>query len=1576
MNYTLSVYSVSAFKEFLLPAIDNADSAVVVSKSVFALEQELTLWLEVLDGQWYIKNKDISIAYRVSREKYMGQPLYDGDLLAITLCEGQILNIIVKVIKDAFLVYKKYDIKGMDTLSIGRNPECDIRYDIHNLISGKHGLIHKSGGQYIVEDTSMNGIFINSMRLAGAWQLAFGDCIDIFGLRMVFLGDVLAVNDALAGVEIKAGILPLYQGSSEAENGEAFGGEEDAGSEKNKKGEDRKSRYFRRSPRKIYKLEKDVVEIEELPCARERDRQLFTITAAPFLAVALTIIFGCSLAFGGAGLNSGSSALAYVGLGMTGGASAAGLIWFFVNIFCGRKKRKEEENQRLEIYGNYLSECAERIEAKYEKNLAALREMYPSSEECCRYTECSTSLWNRNDSHEDVLFERLGIGDIPSPVRVVIPEEKFTLQDDIFAEKRKLIKEKWQMIKQAPVGADLLKYRLIGMIGGERKQGAIEVMYAAAVQIAANNCYTDVKMAFIYDEKNYDDSQVWRFAKWLPHVWSEDKKIRYVAKDKTEAGEVFYALAEVFRLRKENPVKSVRRLPKPYYVLFIADPELLEGELISQYLLEPEEEYGVTTLLLAESYEKLPNACEYLIQKDSDFSGIYCMNGDDSQRQEVLFDAVAEVSLEELGRRLSTTKVSETEVGQRLPDTLDFFEMYGANRMEEFNILDRWRKNRTYESMKVLIGKKAGGKDCYLDVHEKYHGPHGLVAGTTGAGKSEFLQTFILSLAMNFSPEDVSFFLIDFKGGGMADLFKGLPHLAGQISNLSGSQVHRAMISIKSENMRRQRIYSEYGVNHINLYTKLYKNKEAAHPLPHLFIIIDEFAELKREEPEFIRELISVAQVGRSLGMHLILATQKPGGIVDDNIRSNSRFKVCLRVQDGQDSREILHKPDAAYITRTGRCFLQVGNDELYEPFQAGYSGAAYDEDRNPEGARIAKMFSNTGREELIGRYAGVKQKKAGQNQSGVKVRTQLKTVVEYLAQTAKEAGIHYRLPFWLPVLPAELYLDELEGFRQQSYADGRWQDKSPGKRPAGEISGYIGLCDDPANQKQMPLVIDLAARGHLAVCGTYGSGKSIFLQTFMYSLICRYTPEEVNIYAVDYGSRMLAAFSKAPHVGGVIFEYESDRLEKFVFLLLDMIKERKNLFSGGNYGEYVKARGTLPAIVLVIDNLGGFRSKTEGKYDDFLIRISKEGTGYGIFLVLSAAGFGSAEIPSGIGDHFKEVLSLQMGGKFQYAEVMRTIHMEVVPEENVKGRGIARVGETLLEFQTALPLRAENDFKRLEKIEKLAEEMGNAYEGIEAKVIPEIPKNFVWENFAHRRQVQKIQQDEDSLPIGLDTQKAEVYSIDLSQVYCYLISGKSGSGKTNMMKVLMASAALKKGRIVTIDFGRELKAVCQSLGGTYLSEDRELYRYLKEELIPVFRRRNEERRTAPKEGEKEEKIFLFVADWLEFVKHIYSPAEGVGEMKAVIENFLEKGRSHNIFWFGILKTDDRNRILGRRAYDLFVKYRQGIHFGGRVSEQRLLDFDHVPYMEQARAEKPGIGMLPCSEEETVRKVAVPFYKE
>ena len=1665
MGVILSIHSTKAFQEFLLPAVNNSEHSIILDNDIFSLDKDVEIKMEVIENSWrFLPSDDYRIEDTLSHEKYFDIGLRDGDLLTIILPNNEYISVMVDESESSFKVYEKYNIRGVREIYIGRNEINDIVYNTRNLLSGEHAIIHQQASQFIIEDRSANGVFVNFRRIVGSRQLEFGDCINIFGLSLVYLGGILAVNSQNAGYKVKEDKLIRYH---EPKNDETSS---EAPSDVYKK------TLYHRSPRQIHKLEDDVVEIEAPPQPKALSKKPLGLIIGPSMTMALPMMLGCLLSVYSRRMSGNSGGVfMYTGIITAVSSALIGTIWTLINLHLDKKRNREEELHRFEAYGEYLVKCSNQIKEKYEKNIHSLNDMYVSAETCCRYNSSTPFLWNRNSNHDDFLSHRLGTGSMPFQVQINIPKEKFTLINDSLAEKPMMIQQSYKDLHNVPLCVDLKEHRMVGIVGGSKKKGAVDIMHNLVAQIAASNCYTDVKLAFIYDE-GMDNSDEWEYMRWFPHVWSDDKKSRYIAKNRIEAGDVLYEITTILRTRAENKESSIGRknkLPLPQFIIFLSDPQLLEGELITKYITD-ENNQDITTVLLTDSYENLPNECEYIIQNNDDFRGMYGIDDDVEDRKQILFDNISNIQLETLARTLANIQVHEAQSGGDIPNSLSFLDMYGVRRLEELNVLKRWRKNRTYDSMKAVIGQKAGGSDWYLDIHEKYHGPHGLIAGTTGSGKSETLQTYILSLALNFSPDDVGFFIIDYKGGGMANLFNGLPHIIGQISNLSGNQVKRAMVSIKSENKRRQRIFNEHGVNNINLYTRLYKNNEAKIPVPHMFIIIDEFAELKREEPDFMRELISVAQVGRSLGVHLILATQKPSGTVDDNIWSNSKFRLCLRVQDRQDSNDMLHRPDAAYITQAGRCYMQVGNDELFELFQSGFSGAPYDDENGSMKSDIAHMLSTTGKAALIGNrlklkqtavlkknwilallsmlseidmpegysYAALLQDNRALGQYTQKIfdlfekkkvdfpyseynaqrirdlitalvgasdeadgkaptaemvlsyaekrklklpekkqKTQLDAIVEYLAKIADENGYVHNLQLWLPVLPSALYLQQLPAYKKEDYFDGKaW-------KPVGKewnIEVLIGLYDDPVNQAQETLTVNLSQNGHHAIIGMVASGKSTFLQTFIYALVNKYSPTDISIYAIDFSAKMLSASEKMPHVGGVMYENDDEKLAKFFNMLGTILEERKQLFKGGNYSQYVRVNGVvLPSIILVIDNYSNFKNKTNNIYEDMILQLSKDGVNYGIFLFITAGGFSSLEIPTRIGDNLRTVICLEMSDKYQYGDAMRTTHIETLPEVNTKGRGLAKVGEQLLEFQTALAFEAADDFTRMEKIESLAAVMSEKWTGKRAKPIPEIPENPVWSEYALLDDVVKMSQDDRHLPIGYNMKNAAIYGVDLSRAYCYLITGKSRSGKTNLLKVMFKSALMRGSEVAVIDFGGDFVSLAEKEGISIIDDDAKMYSFFSN-LLPDFKVRNVKKKENIQSGMSDEELyvsmrefkekFIFIANLTDFVTHVMHPKD-TADMKAFVENILDKGVLHNVFWVACYSAEDVSKVAGIKVYDYFVRYKTGIHFGGNVAGQRIFNFDYVPYAEQAKSQKPGVGMLPSNDDEDVRKVVVPLMK-
>lgn len=1650
MGFVIMGYGEDCLKEYYLPSINNSDYSILLKKDLYGLREHVELKLEVLDSCWYfVKSTQYEILEEDGKEE-LKHGLKDGMRLLLRLPDHYKLTLLVYEMENAFQTYQKYRIDDWNYISLGSGSENVIVYSLGGYISRNHMYLNRTQRGWQITDTSSNGTYIDSRRIHGSRQLNFGECITVFGLRIFFLGNVIAVGRIAGELKVQEN-LGIYTVPK---------------SERKDRSVREKQVYFKRSPRIVERIYTEQIDIESPPQRNISRKKPLLLTIGPCFTMAIPMLLGCGMSILSA-MNRGSGSGAFMFTGVVTAVSSAviGTIWAMTNLSYTKKEEREAEELRFNAYRDYLEEKTEFIRKRYEDNRGILYRTYLSGEECCRYQKYDVNLWNRNEEHKDFLTVRLGIGNLPFQAEIHTQPVKFTLLKDDLSDKPRTIRENFKTLYEVPFCIDLLEKQLIGLVGGKEKQGAYEIVKNLVAQIAVNNCYTEVKLGFIYKKTSEDDSRRWEFAKWLPHVWMGDKKTRLIAENKNEVGDIGYELSRTLRMREEGEEQQKGALPKPYYILIISDMELLEGELLEKYVMNPKPEYGLTSLLMVEKYGELPNSCQTVIQNTGNIQGMYELN--DGIVQRIAFDYMDTTHLESLSRMLSDVVVKENDHGGEVPNALDFFEMYHVDALDELNVEERWRKNRTYESLKALIGQKSGGADCYLDIHEKYHGPHGLVAGTTGSGKSETLQTYILSLAVNFSPDDVGFFIIDFKGGGMANLFGSLPHMIGQISNLSGNQVRRAMISIKSENMRRQRIFNEHSVNNINLYTRLYKNNEASVPIPHLFIIIDEFAELKKEEPEFMKELISVAQVGRSLGVHLILATQKPSGTVDDNIWSNSKFRLCLRVQDKQDSNDMLHKPDAAYITQAGRGYLQVGNDEIYELFQSGYSGAVYEKESGGTKSSIATMLTMTGKAALVGNTARKKKKDEakfnwlcflmtqileaarvtglqpgrlkyldtipeemldilydaieaseydyeraayqtarlkdflsvwretpgtdverevkeavrmadilGVKLPELKEKTQLDAVIEYLGAEAKR--LHYRnsIKLWMPVLPENLYLETLPERKSDPASEDKWN-----------LSAVVGLYDDPENQAQRSLSVSFSENGHYALCGVVATGKSTFLQTLLYSLIRKYTPEEVNIYALDYSSHMLAPFEQAPHVGGVVYDTEEERVKRLFFMLDRMMDRRKELLKGGNYAQYVQVNGTvIPAVVVVIDNFAGFKEKTENKYEDILIRLSREGVGYGMFLIISAAGFSASEIQNRIGDNLRTVITLNMGDKFKFVDVLRTTRIDILPEADVAGRGLAVVKGRILEYQTALSVKAKDDYDRIRKLEAFSKGLAAKCGEKRAVRIPEIPEKPVLSEFSSLPEYLQAVRQKRYLPAGYDVDDASVVSVDLWNTYCYMISGRSRTGKTNYLKILMKAAGQKEADICVVELERqELKKAAEQIGSAYVATAQELYQYFLG-TVALFKERNQKKRAYMESGMDEEElcrkveedrpVFLFIADLTDFVQAAYTSLEKVGAMNAYLENITEKGSYHGFYFFACMNTETVPSVYGRKLYNNMISYHTGIHLGGNTAQQKLFHYTNIPFAEQNKAMKPGTGLYPSPEDAGLaKKLIIPAAK-
>lgn len=1675
MSYTISIYSDTVFVKYLLPEISDGIYCLSLMDEKFHLGYNLDVNMDVTDKNWSFLDSKGRYLVKKSGQNYFGQIISDQDeLLLVSQSKQGIdfeMHILVRKNDPVYHPYLKLKITDdAPEIRIGRGESNDIEYDFgNNRVSRNHAVLRRNGAGFTFYHTKgENPTYLNNEKIeVGKSQpLQFGDTINIVGLDIIYLGDVLAI-DMSDAVHINAkDILQPFKMAS-------------CGTANNQEIVFQGYRTFHRSPRNYDRTDDSTVEIENPPELGAKHQMSVSMAVGPAISMALPMALGCVMMMSG---SYGSGMYMFSGLVMALSSAGVGSFWAWKNI--RNQQREEEENRKLRniSYRQYIEKKTEIIRQKYESTRELLRNQYPETAVCAEYTADCAALWNRNQSHEDFLTYRLGKGSAPFPVSIDVPTAKFQMYDDELATLPVFVKEEYGDLHDVPVCIDISKHKLIGVVGEKENAGALEIAKNLVVQIAANNCYTDVKIGAIYNGSSERESQMFSELKRLPHVWSADRKVRFLVNGRESHQDVFYELMNIFRNIREMKENEGQKHSghDTYYVLFFSNTTSLKEETLGKLLLSADNTLPVTSVFLVDDYEKLPNECDFIIENDENFSGMYRTSDPKDKRRTITFDHVDDRLFRAFTHHLANVRVDRVEQGGELPESLSFFDMYGIKRPEDLHALDRWKRSRIDQSIKGLLGWKSGGNPCYLDLHEKMHGPHGLIAGTTGSGKSETLQTYLLSLAINYSPDDISYFIIDYKGGGMAKLFDGLPHMIGQISNLSGNQVRRAMISIRSENRRRERVFAEYGVNNINAYTKLYKSGEATQPIPHLIIIIDEFAELKDAEPEFMQQLISVAQVGRSLGVHLILATQKPGGKVDPNIWSNSRFRICLRVQDAEDSKDMLHKPDAAYLTHAGRAYLQVGNDEVYELFQSGYSGAIYNEefaDEKLDSVRLLRLdgstettgslaksshkthtqyiwikrlikclhgrsvlhdmsnenvtyaeqktagsdssqddavdyrawykeiadsgldypdtpYNTAGLHNLYALYKEVSLKNGGDIAADIlnlskkknirlpqfREKTQLEAVRNYLAKVAEEEQYSAPMQLWMPVLKNKIYLDDLKKLRV------------PGGMKAGDhrwsCPVIIGQFDDPANQQQPVFTVDFAEAGNIAVYGTPMSGKSTLMQTLVYSCISNYSADEINIYSIDFSSSMLKDFTCT----AAYSEEDIDEIPSLFEHIEMILSERVEKYRGKSFRDVAEAKGiTDPIILLLIDNFAKFNEETEGEYEKLIVNIAKDGLKYGIHVVVSGGTVRSDDIPSRLADSMQTVICLQLNEKSDYGILLRE-NLINMPEQGIKGRGLAKYDGRVLEFQTCLAVRTENDYDRPECIRNYCEELLKNQIFFYSGERNDISENPDWEDFRLNGEVRKAEADKRLLPVGYDLSFRKIYSIPLRDTICFMINGEDPGEQINMMEICIESARTKdnstlvsiidnfENPILTnyqdkedVEYIDNKSALNKFILGTERAGESNVGRI---GLIKDFQDRNRKKNVLKEklpadegakniifdEMSKEFGRFIFITDFSDFIrqyKNLFPNSENREKALKFLQSFFEHGKLHNIYFFTMFTKEQMDALAGDPVlFKAFTADGSGVHLGGRLNSDATMKFNYLKTGIQWAETKPNVAYV------------------
>lgn len=976
-------------------------------------------------------------------------------------------------------------------------------------------------------------------------------------------------------------------------------------------------------------------------------------------------------------------------------------VMLFANYFMDKKHGRKSHAKQVKEY----KEQKERIEKDARDALTAERQdrrgAVPDPATVLSLgTGPRTRLWERRRTDRDHLLLRVGTARLPSEVVLDDPE-----RDD---HRRQVT---WH-IEDAPVALSLRSLGVIGMTGPGDSARALGRW--AVGQTAALHSPMDVRFYVLSENSARSE---WDWVRWLPHArpfGGQDVNV-LIGTDAETVGARIGELTQILDARKKaaeqnrgqatsfsdpdivvvwDGSRRLRSLPgvvrllregsavAMYAVCLDAEERFLPGECQAFVVAEPgprEYESSESNAARASAHQRVPvsggfpsfHAWHSAAETDRSQQGL--KTGELRLRVEeagaervkdVRPDFVSPAWASRLARSLSALRdISGETEDSALPGASRLLDVLRLEPPTADAVVARWRTGG--QSTLAVIGESYDGP---FGIDMRKDGPHGLIAGTTGSGKSELLQTIVASLAVANTPENMTFVLVDYKGGSAFKDCVELPHTVGMVTDLDAHLVERALESLGAELKRRERILAAADAKDIEDYQDLVRRDPGHAPVPRLLIVIDEFASMVRDLPDFVTGLVNIAQRGRSLGIHLLLATQRPSGVVSPEIRANTNLRIALRVTDGGESSDVIDSPEAGHISKNtpGRAYVRLGHASLV-PFQSGRVGG-----RRPGAADPSALAPWVG--ELswadLGRAALVKPKAAAREDEEI---TDLKVLVAAVRDANQALRIPAQHSPWLPALAETLLLDEIEA-------------ATPVLAPGHLAPAPYGVADLPAEQARRPVVIDFATFGHLMIGGAPRSGRSQVLRTIAGSLARTHSCANVHLYGIDCGNGALNALTRLPHCGAVVGRNQTERVIRLVNRLKGELGRRQDLLADKGFADIGEQRSAaaederLAHIVVLLDRWEGW-VPTLGEIDhgsltDELTTMMREAASAGIHLVLT----GDRTLLVGrIATLTEDKYGLRLADRSDFTTL--GIPARKVPEEIPAGRGYRNESGTETQF-------------------------------------------------------------------------------------------------------------------------------------------------------------------------------------------------------------------------------------------------------------------------------------------------------